>query len=429
MLKYLRLLIAQNVLLKVSSFNAIGIFVRVVCGLITSKLIAFYLGASGMAILGDLRNFLSSVQSVSQLGISNGVIKYTAEYKTENPKFNRLVATALKIGLGCSIVVGGILVVFSNPINYFVFNGVHDYTSIIKITGFVLPLFTLNALLVNVINGMGAYKKVIQINVATNVLGVVVSALLIIYFNLFGALLALVISGVMALGITGVFLLNKRHYFLQMVRARIDIEIIKKLASYGGMTLFSAIASPWVYIAIRKHIIKTDGIVNAGYWDAMLRLSEYYMMFATTLMTLYFLPKLSAVASKKEFRTEVLNFYKTILPCFGVGLILIFLLKSYIIKIVFNASFLEMRSIFIWQLAGDFFRVASLVIAYQLVAKNKFWLFIGTQILSLSIIYLSSRFFIDVYGFTGAAMGHLLSYALYLLVMVGVFYKSLFGRL
>jgi len=109
MLKFLRQLITQNVLLKVSSFNAMGVGVRLVCGLVSSKLIAFYLGASGMAVLGDLRNFISSLQSIGQLGISNGVIKYSAEFKTDKTRLQKLISTVLKVGFLASVFLGVLL--------------------------------------------------------------------------------------------------------------------------------------------------------------------------------------------------------------------------------------------------------------------------------------------------------------------------------
>jgi len=84
-----------------------------------------------------------------------------------------------------------------------------------------------------------------------------------------------------------------------------------------------------------------------------------------------------------------------------------------------------MNTLFIWQLSGDFFRVASLVIAYQFIAKNKFWAFIITQIISLSVIYFSSTLLVSEYGFVGASMGHLVSYIIYFLMLLVIFRKSL----
>ena len=159
MIKFLRQLIHQNILLKVSSVNTLRISVRIFCGLITSKLIAIYLGASGMAILGDLRNFLNSVQSISQLGINNGVVKYSAEYKDEKLKLNNLVSTSLKIGFLASIILGLILFIAAPQLNDLVFRSTYDFTRILKLAAIVLPIFTLNALILNVVNGLGAYKK------------------------------------------------------------------------------------------------------------------------------------------------------------------------------------------------------------------------------------------------------------------------------
>ncbi|WP_405328862.1 O-antigen translocase [Leeuwenhoekiella sp. LLG6367-2.1] len=426
--RFLSRLLTQNTLLRVSSFNSLGIIIRVGCGLIMSKLIAFYLGASGMAVLGDLRNFLNSVQSIGQLGFSNGVIKYVAEHKEDNNQLRISISTALKTSLIASILVGILLVVYAVELDKYVFNNTYNYATIIKLVGVGLPLLSLNALVLNIINGLGKYRQVIYINVITNLLGVCLSAVLIIKYNLFGALLAIVVSGIISLIIAGLFLLKKASNLKLIFTEKIDFRILKKFSAYGVMTLFSAVTSPWIYMGIRKTIIEVDGIQKAGYWDAMLRLSDYYMMFATTLMTLYVLPKLSEIKTNKDFRIEIFNFYKTILPVFGIGLIIIYIFKTLLIKIVFNTSFLEMQSIFIWQLSGDFFKVASLVIAYQLLAKNRFWTFIITQIISLSIIYITSTQLIGTYGFVGASMGHLISYVLYLILLLFIFRKALFRR-
>ncbi|PHQ29109.1 O-antigen translocase [Leeuwenhoekiella nanhaiensis] len=429
MLRFVRKLFAQNILLQVGSLNSVGIAVRVVCGLITSKLIAVYLGASGMALLGDLRNFMSSLQSLGQLGVSNGVIKYTATYKKQPEALHKLVATVLKLPFLVSLGLGLIVVIAAPDLNTLIFENTADYTLIIRLAGIVLPLFTLQTLLLNILNGLGDFRKVIFINMSINASGVLLSALLIVWFSLFGAMLALLLSGVLALGITLVFL---RKYFAkakELFLLKIDASLLKKLGSYAFMSLFSAVAAPWVYIAIRQYIIETDGIENAGYWDAMLRLSDYYLMFATSILTLYVLPKLATSGTQTNLRKVTTDFYRSILPFFALGLLVIFLLKGFIIRLIYDASFLEMQSIFIWQLAGDLVRVASLVIAYEIIAKRMVKTFVITQLISLSIIYFSSVWLVSRYGFVGAGMAHLLSYSLYLLVVVILFRKKLFARI
>ena len=60
--------INNNVLLKVASLNSVSVIVKIIAGFLTSKFMAIFIGAEGMALVGNLRNFVGSVQSISILG-------------------------------------------------------------------------------------------------------------------------------------------------------------------------------------------------------------------------------------------------------------------------------------------------------------------------------------------------------------------------
>jgi len=426
MIKQLRQFIGGNVLLKITSFNSVAIGVRIVAGLISSKVIAFYLGAPGMALLGDLRNFITSVQGVSTLGIYNGVVKFTAQHKSRPSLLGKVLSTSFLLGGFSTIFTALILFFGADYWNSLLFGTDKNFIFIFKILGLALPFYGLNTLLIAVINGFGKSKWIILINAATNILGLLITVFLIYTHNIDGAFIAVVTIPSIALLITGTALVKKIHFLRLFSFEQVDLSFVKKFASYTGMTLFSAIGTPMVFIAIRQKIINVDGLTNAGYWDAMLRLSDYYLMFVTTILTLYILPKLAETNTVKDFRKEIFNFYKTILPLFGLGCLLVFLLKNQLVNLVFTEDFLAMSPIFAWQLAGDFLRVAAMVLAYQFLAKNMFWTFMGTQVFSLALIYLSFTFFIDRYGFVGAGMGHLFSYFIYLIVVLFIFRKALF---
>ena len=81
------------------------------------------------------------------------------------------------------------------------------------------------------------------------------------------------------------------------------------------MALFSAIVLPLVSIEIRSYIIDNVNQQAAGFWELMTRISKYYLMFVSSLLTLYILPRLSEIDNVKEFRKEVFGFYKTIIKC------------------------------------------------------------------------------------------------------------------
>jgi PST family polysaccharide transporter len=144
------------------------------------------------------------------------------------------------------------------------------------------------------------------------------------------------------------------------------------------------------------------------------------------MLTLYFLPKLSVSKSTKETKDIFLSYYKSMLPLFAVGLVGIYLLRDFIIKLIFSDEFLPMSDLFVWQLLGDFLKVGSLILGYQFFAKKLTKAFIITEIGSVVILYLSSVFLIDEYGVEGAVMAHSFTYLLYWIVLVVYFRKLIF---
>ena len=71
--------IFKNQLVKIVSLNSFSVGLKIGIGLITSKILALFVGPTGMALVGNLRNFLASVETISTLGFQNGIVKYIAE--------------------------------------------------------------------------------------------------------------------------------------------------------------------------------------------------------------------------------------------------------------------------------------------------------------------------------------------------------------
>jgi PST family polysaccharide transporter len=166
---------------------------------------------------------------------------------------------------------------------------------------------------------------------------------------------------------------------------------------------------------------------EAGLWEGMNRISNYYLMFVNSLLALYILPRFSEINNVKEFRREVFNFYKTLMPVFGLGLLVIYLLRPFIISIIFSNEFKPMEELFIWYLLGDFVKVHAIVIAYQFLAKKMFWHYIITEVFLVLLIYFSSIYFIDLFGVRGVTIAHFVTYLLYFGVILLIFASSLFG--
>ncbi|WP_299556117.1 O-antigen translocase [Seonamhaeicola sp.] len=422
--------INKFVLVKIASLQTASVTTRVIAGLLTSKAIAVFIGAEGMALIGNFQNFVSSFQTVSILGSYKGVVKYIAKFKEDVVELSKTISTVFYAGFIATIIVSVTCYFNAELIKDIIFPSYNNYTLAIKVFAIVLPFYALNMFTFSIMNGFSKYKILIIINIIGQILSVSVALLLIYQERLKGALISVAIAESLIFLITLVGITNRRSLVPLIKVNRFSFGFLKKLGPYSMMALFSAVLLPLVALAIRSYIIENIGYKDAGFWEAMTRISKYYLMFVTSLMTLYILPRFTEINDIKEFRKEVFGFYKTVMPILAIGLLLIYLLKPLIVSVVFTEEFEPVEDLFSWQLLGDFIKVLSMVIAYQFIAKKMFWHYILTEAFLIIALYYSSIYFINYFdGVKGAVMAHFVSYLVYYGIILSIFGKSLFGSL
>jgi O-antigen/teichoic acid export membrane protein len=202
-----------------------------------------------------------------------------------------------------------------------------------------------------------------------------------------------------------------------------DWNILKNLSSYSLMALFSAILSPMVYVAIRNNIIINLSIESAGYWEGLTRIASYYFLFISSLISVYFLPKLSASNQYSELKKIIWSYFKNIIPIFIGGLVLVFFLRNHIIEVLYTSEFKPMESLFFWQLIGDLMKAISLIFGILFFVKKKTLAFIFFEVLSLSLMYFSTLYFISLIGIQGVVLAHAFTYAIYT-IMLGIYFRK-----
>ena len=413
-------------LFKVANLNSITLGIKIVAGLFTSKFIAIFIGAEGLAQVGNLSSFLKAIQSFSALGFYKGLVKYIAEFRDKNERLSEVLSTSFYIGFISTMAAAFSCYYFAEHINTFLF-GTVNYIYVIEALALVLPLYSLNAFCFAIMNGFSKYKFLLIISIIGQVAGLLITLLLIWQDKIDGALVAVAITPALIFLITLVGILFRKNLISLVKISRVTSNVLAKLSPYSIMALTSAVALPIVMILIRNYITGEIGLKEAGYWEAMNRISNYYLMFINSLIALYLVPKLSQTSSKKEFRVEVLGFYKSLLPYFFGLLLIMYVLRKYVLLLVFSEEFLPTQDLFLWQLLGDFIRVLAMVIAYQFLAKKMFSHFIILEIFLFTTLYFSSVYLIDVFGLEGAVMAHFVTHLMHFGIVVLIFSSSLFG--
>ncbi|MBD0830558.1 O-antigen translocase [Aestuariibaculum sediminum] len=420
--------IDDNVLVKVTSLQSISVITRIIAGILTSKAIAVFIGPVGLALIGNLQNFVSAFQTISVAGLYKGTVKYINAYKNSVTQLSKAVSSVFYVGFFTTVLVSFFCYFNADLINNLIFPSYNNYAFVIKVFAIVLPFYALNMFSFSIMNGFSKYKILIVINIIGQILSMSV-ALLLIYLNAIkGALISVVIAESLIFLITLVGIINRRSLVPLIKIQSISIPFIKKLSPHALMALFSAVLLPIVAIAIRMHIMENVGYKDAGFWEAMTRISKYYLMIVTSLIALYILPRFSEINDVKEFRKEVFDFYKMIIPVLLIGFVFIYIFKGVLVQVILSEEFQPVEDLFLWQLFGDFLKVLASVIAYQFLAKKMFWHYILTEAFLLLTLYTTSIYFVNMFdSANGAVIAHFVTYVMYYGIILLIFGSSLFG--
>lgn len=419
--------INTKVLVKVARLNGATLLTKLVAGFLTTKFIAVFIGAEGLALIGNLKNFLTSMQSLATVGMYNGLVKYIGEYKNKAIQLSKTLSTAYYVGFLATILVCLLSYYYAQSINDFIFSPRYNFAYVIRIMAVALPFYALNMFSFSIMNGFTKYKFLMIINIIGQTMGLGVTLLLIWQNNIDGALISVVIAPSLIFLITLVGILNRRSMVSSIKVSNIDFKWMKKFGPYSIMALVSGLALPFVFILIRNYLIDHEGMKEAGFWEAMNRISSYYLMLVNSLMIFYFLPRFAEIDNTREFRNEIFSFYKKIMPFVSIGLLLIYVLRSIVVSIFLTDEFELVEGLFGWQLLGDFVKVLSIVLVYRILAKRRVLQYVITELILVALLYITSVYFIDMFGVYGAPMAHFVTYLLYFAMLLLIFRKALFG--
>ena len=157
--------INNKVLVKIVSLQTASVLTRIIAGILTSKAIAVFIGAEGLALIGNLRNFVGSFQTVSTLGFYKGAVKYVAEFKENSIELSKTLSTIYYAGFVSTIIVSFFCYFNAEWINNIIFPTYNDYANVIRVFAIVLPFYALNMFSFSIMNGFSKYKILIIINI------------------------------------------------------------------------------------------------------------------------------------------------------------------------------------------------------------------------------------------------------------------------
>lgn len=391
---------------------------------VLNKILAVYLGPTGYAAIGQFQNFIQMVTTFAGSAINTAVVKYTAEYHEDETKQRAVWKTAGSIVFLFSLLFAILILIFQKQLALYIFQSLKFQTIFIWFAIFLI-FFNFNTLFLAILNGKKEILKLVLANIAGSLFALMITGILAIKLQLYGALIALSIYQSIAFIVTLILCHRADWFEFSSLLGKIDLGITKKFASFILMALVSAICVPLSQMLIRAYLTQEFSLAYAGYWEAMIRLSTVYLLLVTTTLGVYYLPRLSELNAIDEIKKEVYLGYKFIFPLAVVGGICVFILRDWIINLLFSPSFAPMQDLFLWQMMGDALKIGSWILAYLMLSKAMTKLYICTEIIFTVSLIALTYICTQVFGFEGVSIAHLINYGLYWIVISLFIFKQL----
>jgi len=411
-------------LIKTSLLNAIAVVIKMLTLLGINKILAIYVGPAGYAAIGQFQNAVQMIATFASGAVNTGVIKYTAEYYDDEEKQRLVWRTAGTISFFGSTLAALFIVLFNQKLAVFFLKD-SVYGSVFIWFAVTLVFFTFNTLLLAILNGKKEVVRYVLANIAGSLFALIVTTIMSVKLGLYGALVSLAIYQSLSFFVT-LFLCYKQDWFkLSYFFGGIDKVTVLNLGKFTAMALTSAACIPICHIFIRNHLGETFGWEVAGYWEAMFRLSGAYLMLITTTLSVYYLPRLSELKNSLAIRKEILQGYIIILPVAALSGLIIYLLRDFIIGILFTEDFAPMEVLFSWQMLGDILKIGSWILAYLMLSKAMVKVYIISEISFSILFYFLTVYLTNSLGFEGVSIAYALNYCIYWLFIYVYMRKNL----
>lgn len=405
-----------------ASMGAVQTAVSIVLSFLSIKITSVYLGPAGLGTLGQLTYFMAMTQAVLAAGIGTGLVRRTAELGDDRAGRELVVSTVLRALLVVGLVASLSVAVGSGWIaKELLHDALLDTPLLVFAAVFVFGLAT--TVIQSCANGAKDFRTLALINIGSGVSSFLMIAALAPRFGVMGGLIAMAVLPLVSFVIA--WILARRHHWWPKRALAHGFSASEALGTtaYVPLAAISAVGLPLLQLLIRDSVVAHSGMSAVGLLQGVMRISDMYLGVASGVFAMYFFPRFSEIRGADELLRETRRGLAIIVPAVAVVSIAIYLMRDWIVRLIFTADFLPMRDLFEWQMVGNTLKMVGWMFGFVLLAKANALAMAVLELASIGLWWLLSVHFVSHNGAVGATQAYALTYAIYTAVtFVGVLF-------
>lgn len=409
--------------IKTSFLSGLSTAISLLARLISTKIVAVYLGTNGMFLMGQLKDFLRLGNTIGSFGIENGIVKYVSEYESEKTKLSDIIGTSFKINLASALIFSSLILIFKNQISDFLqINFSENFYFLILI--FSIISASIHTCFLSIYNGLNKIKLYVLVNIFSNIVSAIILVILVLEMQIIGAFYALAINQIFSLLINIILFFIYKPFEIRWVFKEFVYDNLKKLSSFSVMAVVGPTCLIISTFIVRDFIFNEFGSDYAGSWEAMWRISAIYLLFLITTFKFYLIPTFSKL-NNNELKKEVFKIWKVVIPIIIIITAGVYITKDLIINILLSEEFILINTIIFFHLLGDVIKINCWVLGNIMISKADTKSFIFFQI-EWSVVFVALTYlFIGKYGFVGVSISYFITYIIHFSLLNLYFRKLL----
>ena len=389
-------------------WGGIHSLLRLVLSFISIKFTAIYLGPSGLALVAQLGNFISICHGVLGGGLGTATARLYPEFRSDPVGRRRFLATAWRLASLFAVISIAAIALGSGPLARWLLTS-DEHGTAVMLAGVAVACLVLNTVIMSAINGAGELGRVVISNVIAAVVGCAVYVPASVVWGISGGLIGYAISQMVFLPVSLVILRWSSSVAPGDFLGKFHRAEAQRILGFVPMLIAHSVMSPLGLILIRDMVASQLGLATAGLWQATWRLSEVYLGVVMASLSLYFHPRLGEVVGTPALRKEIVQTFAQVVGITAATALTIFVLRDWVVRIVFTVEFLPVRDLMPFQLLGDVLRMAAWTLGFVLVALVRSRWYIALEVLVPAIYLGGALLLVPEYGARGVTWAYCLA--------------------
>jgi PST family polysaccharide transporter len=398
-------------------FLTLSTAVRLAAGLVLLKYLARHFGPSTFGLLTQVMGIAAIFYLFAGGGITNGVIRNISATSSEAER-RRWMSAGTTIAILSSIALAAVAValalfggraIFGDPDYAPVFVGIAAAQVLVGFGNLALAYFS----------GIGDSRSFAAIHIVANILSLLLLVALTQRLGLGGAIFGLV-AGPATIGSVALWRFCRQAAHHGMFRIIWDRPLLKDLFSYALVMASSVTAVPVAQLLIRIDMSQRLGWNVVGYWQAVAKISDAYMLFIGVILINSLLPRLSSLPEDARALRILWRFGALLLGVFVLGCCVIYAVRDHLLLAVYSEQFSTASNLVLPQLIGDTLKVTTLLLYYYLMSRGRVLIVFVSELALGVVLYALYLVMVPSYGAIAPVYAYAGAYAAVLLVTTGL---------